>query len=276
MERLAEFFTAAREREHARLRRARGEPRPWTTDQVFQAWRFCNVRREDDKTTVWFRDQVRAHLTGAKVVDATVAFRWFNRIETGERVKDLLLNGWNGAEARRRLEGVEPLVTGAYIIKTPNGKNKLDGVLWCIDRARGPLWAKQHQWGTSLREAWLDLREMPYLGSFMAYEIVSDLRWTDVLRNATDINSWAAAGPGCARGLGWVVSGAPNVYNYHSEQGQKEMLRVMRIILDASRDEQHWPASWEAWEMREVEHWACEFDKYQRVANGGTLKRRFS
>jgi hypothetical protein len=38
---------------------------------------------------------------------------WFCRMETGERIKDLLLNGWNTQEARRRLAGVRPLVTGA-------------------------------------------------------------------------------------------------------------------------------------------------------------------
>ena len=59
------------------------------------------------------------------VVEATVIFRWFNLIGTGERVKDLLLTGWDSAEARRRLTGVTPLVTGAYQIKNNNRMTKL-------------------------------------------------------------------------------------------------------------------------------------------------------
>ena len=127
-----EFFTTARERERIRLRRMAGELAPWTDDPVFRDWRFCNVYREHDRTTEWFHREVRCHLNGLAVVEATVIFRWFNLIETGERIKDLLLTGWNSEEARRRLTGVRPLVTGAYQIKTFNGMDKLEGALRAI------------------------------------------------------------------------------------------------------------------------------------------------
>ena len=45
------FFEFCKERENIRLKRERGEPGPWTTDEVFQNGRFLNVFREDDRGT---------------------------------------------------------------------------------------------------------------------------------------------------------------------------------------------------------------------------------
>jgi len=127
-----QYFAAAREREAIRRRRAAGEPPPWTQDKALAEWRFCNVFREHDKTTVWFREEVRKHLDGVRAVEATAIFRWFNRIEVGELIKDLLLNGWNAREARKRLRKVVPVTNAAYMVNTPVGLAKLDGVLECV------------------------------------------------------------------------------------------------------------------------------------------------
>lgn len=135
-----QFFATARERYKIKLRRDAGHPWPWTTSPVFQEWRFTNVHREDDKTTVWFRDHVRNPLSELyrrepqpanyrQIIESTIIFRWFTRITTGEHVLDLLLNGWDYATAKDRLKDVHPVVTGAYMIKTINDLNKLEGIL---------------------------------------------------------------------------------------------------------------------------------------------------
>jgi hypothetical protein len=257
------FLATARERERIRLHRLAGESAPWTVDPIFRDWYFCNVHREHDKTTRWFRQEVRDHLDGLAVVEATVNFRFFNLISTGERILDLLLGGWNSAAARERLADVHPLVTGAYQIKTHNGMSKLEGQLLAIDTAKPMLARMVPRWGRTLRAAHTDLKTIPCLGPFLAYEIVSDLRWTPVLANATDILSWACAGPGASAGLGLVARGERDVYSRTSDRDQMAMRDLMQELLAMSRDEEYWPQAWRVWEMREVEHWACEFAKYE-------------
>lgn len=271
-----QFFATARERERIRLRRMAGESAPWTDDPIFRDWRFCNVRRENDRTTEWFHREVRRHLYGLAVVEATVIFRWFNLIETGERIKDLLLHGWNTEEARRRLVGVHPIVTGAYQIKTFNGMDKLEGALKAVDLARPLLARMVPRWGGTLRAAWRDLQQPPCIGPFLAYEIVSDLRWTPVLLNAIDILTWACAGPGATEGLGLIARGDRRTYNRTSERDQLAMRDLMQALLAMSRDEAFWPQDWKLWEMREVEHWSCEFAKYETARGGERLKRRYT
>lgn len=269
-----DYFATARERERIRILREAGKPAPWTEDPIFRAWRFTNIHREHDKTTTWFREHVRSKLDGLAVVEATLIFRWFNRIETGEIVKDLLLGGWDRQEAERRLTNVQPLVTGAYMIKSPAGLSKLQGLLNCIDGARLLLPA-QPVW-SGLQEAWNALLVIPYLGPFLCHEIVTDLRWTPVLAHAHDVNTWSNCGPGATRGMGCVVAGDPGVFNRGSARDQATMLDAMIELLAMSKDNRYWPQAWTPWELHEVEMWACEYFKYHSAQAGHRLKRKYS
>lgn len=273
---LDEFFRLARERYSIKLKKDAGAKRPWTNDEVLRDWRFCNVFREDDTTTAWFREHIRGPLAESKkVLFATVAFRWFNRISTGEILKDLLLGKWSTPEARKRLAGVAPVVTGAYIINTPIGYTKCEGVLRSIEGFRKLEAQLQRPW-TTLEEATQRLQLAPYLGRFMSYEVATDLRHTSLLRDAPDVGTWASAGPGCARGLGWTMYGDPKVFNYGSDAHQRRMQLAMQAVLRASRDPKHWPGEWPLWEMREVEHWSCEVWKYVNTRfYNGRLKQRY-
>ena len=47
----ASFIRLAREREEIRRRREAGQSWPWTSDPILQAYKFCNVRREDDRVS---------------------------------------------------------------------------------------------------------------------------------------------------------------------------------------------------------------------------------
>lgn len=285
----APFFAMARERYRIKLRRDAGQKPPWTEDEVFRDWRFCNIFREDDRTTIWFRENVREPLSELarsyafsktreliylRIIEATVAFRAFNRIETGEIVKDLLLDGWNSDEAHERLKDVRPIVTGAYMIKSPTGLNKLNGILENIDGVFEGLPRLVSLWMFSLEESWKDLKQLPGLGPFTAYEVITDLRWTPVLEHAVDKMHWTNAGPGCAHGLGTIL-GDRKQFNKNSREEQKEMLDMMRVLLEISQENKNWSADWPPWEMREVEHTLCEYDKYVRAWDGEQLKRRY-
>ena len=272
---LADFFATARERERIRLSREAGQPAPWTEDPILANFYFCNVRREDDRTTRWLRELttelMARNATASHIIKAVTGFRWFNRIETGERIRHILLKqGWNEAGVRKALAGGGQLWSGAYIIMPAPGKAmpKMDGVCACMAALDSQAVARVASGRDSLEQTWLKLREYPGMGPFMAYEVISDLRWTMVLRGATDIHSWANPGPGCVRGLQWVFEEKFNRTNPRT-------LAAMRDLLAHSRREEHWPADWPAWEMREVEHWLCEYDKIRRGRQGSHLKRRY-
>lgn len=280
-DRVDEFFAYARERESIRIRREQqGQKPPWTDDLVLQRYRFCNVFREDDATTRWFRLHVRGPMKDRHdVIFATMCFRMFNRAQTGQvLLEERLFTDWGARirlpETRARLLALKPLVTGAYMMKTPANMNKLDGTIYIINqfwRDRCKLFtffsASRHG-SKSLQEAHAHLMQYEYIGSFHAYEFVTDLAHTWALEGAPDIYHWASPGPGAKRGIYRVFGEYTN--------DQDKQLKYMRHLLLCSAEHKYWPQNWRQWTMREVEHTLCEFDKYDRTKQGqGRPKQLF-
>lgn len=283
---ITRFFRYARARHEIYLKRQAGAPKPWTKDPILSKYRFTNVFRELDKTTVWFRQHVRDVLRDRpEVLLATVLFRLLNRIEVGEAIFSQLNlhlgdadTAWDeylsNGDIRAIKRGVRaclprgPYVTGAYIISSPRGYSKLDGVLKIVDtfnkKSGWRHWVDNDPAGNecTLEAAWEFFREQPYFGPFHSYEIVTDLRHTALLDRAPDINSWANPGPGARRGLNRVHGRDVRDKSARRAQLIEEMRELLKLV---NTTEKAWPFQWGKWEMREVEHTLCEFDKYERV-----------
>jgi len=259
------------ERENIRLQKEVSKlPPPWTNDPILREFKFCQVFREDDRTTRWFKTHIREPLYYSEdVLMATVIFRWFNLIGTGRTLleHDLLCN-WDREKAIKEITKQSKWVTGAYIIKTPNGMDKVTGVSECISHMwndRKFLINKIYQ-KKSLETTWNLLRDYPYMGPFMAYEVVTDLRHTYLLNGAEDVLTWANAGPGAMRGLN-RLTGRELGYSKRSHDWVGEMKELYKEVQTKlpvhilNRNEM-------AYEMREIEGGLCEFDKYSRILKG--------
>jgi len=296
---LERFLYWIRERHQVYLRRRAGKPKPWTDDEVLQKFFFTNPYRENDKVTQWFRTHIREPLRDdPRVLFATVAFRWFNLPATADVLmgtKDGVRDGfrtnllveWDPKEARLRLEGRSPIFTGAYMINSPAGEPKLTAILRRITNvweARKELLQNvepEHPTindpgaSCSMEAVHRRLTAFDGLGGFMAYEIVCDLRYTYLLENAPDKLTWCNPGPGCARGLLRIAGeDFPKGNNATSPPLPKDWLERMKTLLQVVR--QRLPKM-PPFEMREIEHSLCEYDKYERaLAEDGKMKRRYA
>ena len=185
-------------------------------------------------------------------------------------VENNLLSKWRKANAIREITKQPKWITGSYIIKTPDGMDKVTGVSECIShiwKARESILDRLHESlakdQSSLEETWLILRDYPYMGPFMAYEVVTDLRHTYLLENANDIMTWANAGPGAMRGLN-RLTGRPLDYSKRSHpwcEEMRDLFEQVKKILAPSiifRNGANY-------ELREIEGGLCEFDKYSRI-----------
>ena len=273
------------ERQRIYRARERGEPPPWTRDPILQRYRFTNVFREQDAVTVWFRENIRERLRDSPhALFATILFRWFNRIDTGEHLLRLVRNpitNWNAESVEgclRQWRPFGPWTTGSYRINGGPGE-KLHGVVSCIDRA----WQRIAELEDAILEdgtlegATRILTTVPYLGGFMAYEVACDLRYTAMLELAPDKRTWANVGPGARRGIARLVGWdgeeswpARLLTDEHCVEKMRWLLaRARERLPKASPD----PA-WRRLELREIEHSLCEFDKYERARLGQGRPRR--
>ena len=266
MEPIERFFWWMEERHRIFLKKDMGLPRNhWTDDEILKTYRFTNPFRENDKTTVWFRKNMRDPLNGDDtVVMATIIFRWFNLIETGQTLLDHNLHvQWEPEIARREIKQQSKYITGGYIIKSPDGMDKVDGLIWCINQVwdhRASLIQSIHD--NNLRGSWEYLMQFPYQGAFMAYEIITDLRHTHMLNRADDIYTWANAGPGAMRGLN-RIHGRELTFKSRKHDFNAEMQELLKVAPQYTID-----GFLPRLEMRDIEHSLCEFDKYERVRNG--------
>lgn len=305
------FFAYARERHRVYLARERGDPPPWTYDPILRQYRFTCVFRELDRTTLWFRDNVREKLRAEpECLLATVFFRWFNRITTGEvlfnqlqfPLESVATTAWqqfklfgDTSHARSALLASYPdgpWVTGSYMIRSPNDMTKLDGILHlCAEfwkmTVHGVGWRQtaqhmlDHPGEVTMEGFTRWLQQTPGQGPFLAYEVACDLQHTDLLCRAPDIMTWANVGPGALRGLNRIhgrINPNPRKpsHKYRTNLSEAQALDEMRELLSMSRIEGNWLQAWGVWDMRTVEHNLCESDKHNRVRLGeGTPRQLF-
>ena len=80
-EELDTFVYWIKERHKVHKKRLKGLEPPWSEDAVMNGVFFTNPYRENDKATIWFRENVRDPLRDVdSVIFATILFRRINSI----------------------------------------------------------------------------------------------------------------------------------------------------------------------------------------------------
>ena len=252
------------ERWNIHRRRQAGQKPPWTTDPVLAKYKFCNVRREDDRVTRWVADWLRSHADRPHLWFAAYVARTVNNPASLE------LAGWPVPWRPKKFIRVlrakqargEPVRSNAYCISSWITKFG-DLPLAMADRALTPAWEARNKIGheTTCSEFYAALRTLPNCGPFMAAQTVADVKWWPPLRSASDWATFAAPGYGSARGLNRYI-GRPPKTPWQDAVWHQELLRVRKEVLPQL------PTALRKLDAQNVEHALCEFDKYERAASG--------
>lgn len=253
------------EREKIRERKDAGEPKPWTIDKIFQTYKFCNVERENDRVTIWIRENWREPYMGhPNLWFAMVVARLFNWPPTLELIGfpegnfRHHIEDWREKLKKYREEG-NKVFTGAYLVST-NGVS-MDKIDYILDRVLTNIWLKGRgpNEGDLLQYYWKFLNGFDGIGSFMAGQIVADLKYTPLLDQASDWWTFAPLGPGSRRGLNRFYGRKLNQY-VHQDAAQVVEFREIQALIE---DKLGWllPA-------HDIQNCCCEVDKYLRVKYG--------
>jgi hypothetical protein len=283
--RVAQLFAYMIERDRIRLRRAAGEPPPWTDDPVLRDNSFTNVRRSDDRTTRrlltgFYGPNAPAARPGDVLFNCTIA-RFFGQADAVIEI------GWQNAfevdrviEVARVLDSQHRLFTGAYVI-TNNGQrgSKVDFV---CRHVLARLWPRRDRIAEAAlsENGWQflvgQLRQVPGLGGtgFMAKEVAQDfmlaMNWTP-----RDRDTFTPVGKGARRGLNRLHGrSVDHKTTSTSATDERRFLQEVRELFAIRH--QHLPADFVELQLHDIQFNLCELDKYLRVAMGeGKAKRRF-
>lgn len=268
---------------------------PLTDDPVLQRFRFCNVFRELDRVTVWIRRNIREpfadHPDLWMMLAIARTINWPDTLQflMNRGVVKCDFNAWPNSREAAGLphlafspealgnaldfwrERGEKVYTGAYMIRAESNPNA-EWYRWTKQQyvARivlGRLWEDRDVWALehyySMENSWKVFQQPRYIGwgPFMAYQVCVDLRHTRYLRDAPDINSWAALGPGSRRGLN-RLAGRPVDFPLSQAQGLEEMVSLWE------QQEAH-RAPWvPAIDLSDIQNSLCEVDKLLRARRG--------
>jgi hypothetical protein len=272
------------ERHSIYLRRASGLPAPWTEDPILSQYKFCNIFRELDRTTVWIRKHVREPFADHEHLWFMVVLaRFFNRADCLEYLIQKAWpadDRWSAKKCLRVLSsyaasGNPVLNPNAYQVYAHNvaGTSKLEFILNNTIRS---IWkdrkkiARELETCSSCAYANSIFKRYEGIGSFLSAQFIYDLMYTRYLIHATDRDTWAGCGKGSMRGLNRILQlpierkvGSLNIAGDHE-------IRAAQLI--EIRSKIRWPNKWPKLSLRDVENILCEFSKYERAKEGGHLQ----
>jgi hypothetical protein len=261
-----------RERERIRERREAGKPPPWSEDELFQKFRFCNADVQNDRTSRVIFDLVTRPFAGHPgVIVALAVCRFVNSPEVITAICETLAP----FNAERFLAIMtERAARGASVegkaYRIPGGRRGERKAGSLVRELFIPLSAAVEQVrprpGDTCATVFERLRRFKYLDAgFITAQIVRDAKQVGPLRQADDWMSFVWPGPGSQRGanrlLGWTKKA-----DIDYRRPEAEWRELFNQIVDIARprvavdgivlDNQSWQNA------------LCETDKYLRFLSG--------
>jgi hypothetical protein len=258
------------ERESIRIKKEAGAAKPWTDDVILQKYRFCNVRRMDDKVSRWLLDNWYIPNKDHKniILAATLA-RQLNNPESLTAIGFPTV--WNPEKAAKilaaRANNGAKNFSGAYMITGTLGGTKVEQI---IHKVATPIYKTRPAIDTTSIEKSVKLL-LPYAGfsTFIAGQVVADLRWA-MAGLWGDRNTWAAIGPGSRRGMN-RLHGRPIDQPLKQEEFTRKLVALMSFMKKSLP-----PAISKRLEAIDYQNCLCEFDKYVRTMLGeGKPKQKY-
>lgn len=210
------YWRFAAMRQEVFFNKLKNVPPPWTSDPILNTYKFCNAYRVSDRVSQYLIKNViydeNKSQNEEEVLFRILLFKIFNKIETWEYLESKI--GDYITLSNFDLEGYSNILQEAmnigYVIYT-------SAYMSCASKEFG--YDKKHQnhlalidkmvvkdrvinrivKAKSLEEIFHILESYPLLGKFMAYQLATDINYSEVIN--FDENSFTIAGPGAERGI---------------------------------------------------------------------------
>lgn len=255
------------------MRRVQGVPAPWTDDPVLASHRFTNAYRASDRVSQYLIRNVlyKGEQSVEELFFRTLLFKFFNRIDTWERLEERLgTPTWRGFAFERYARVLDAMMnarqtvySAAYIMPSPpfgnarKHRNHLRLLEHMIrDGAPGRVAAAR-----SLREVFEIIRGYPSLGDFLAFQFTIDLNYSAIVDFSE--MEFVVAGPGARDGIRKCFVDTAGI----DEAG---IIRAVAEIADAefSRLGLSFSSLWgRQLQLIDCQNLFCEVDKYARVVH---------
>lgn len=279
------YWRFAVERQAIFFRRIKKTLGPWTQDAILQKYKFTNAYRASDRVSQYLIRRVIYQGDPAieEVFFRIILFKLFNKIETWEMLirelgtlcyRNYSFKKYNQVLSQAMLGG-NTIYSAAYIMPSGNStfgyarkhSNHLKLLeVMMKDRAYDQI---VHAHNMSL--AFETLRSYPTIGDFLAYQLVTDLTYSE-LTNFSEME-FVVPGPGaksgikkCFKSLGGLTE--PEIILRVTKRQNEEFERLGLSFQDLGG---------RPLQLIDCQNLFCEVDKYARLAHpkvAGHSKRK--
>lgn len=244
---------------------------PLTDDAILMQYKFCNAYRVLDRVSQYLiKEVIYKDFSPEDMIFRIVLFKIFNLPSTWEELErnfaPISIKTFNFEKFSKvlsKLKEKQPIYNNAYIScanKVFGFQNKHDNHLKLIEKmfledrvAQKLLNCKNMEEGYRL------LLNYPLIGSFMAYQLVTDINYSDAVNWRE--NEFTVAGPGAQRGIKKVFSKFTSYEDVIIECYCKQREEFARLNLDFKFLGSH------ELQYIDIQNLFCEFDKYCRQSH---------
>lgn len=208
------YWYFAWERQNIFWKKLNGEEAPWTDDNILQQYKFCNSYRVNDRVSQYLLKNVIYNgniYEDEDMLFRIILFKLFNKEATWELLVnefgDITLKGFNFERYSKvlneaTLKGVK-IYNDAYIScanKAFGYDRKHDNHLALLNKMfNEDKIASKIKACKTMKEAFDIIKSYPLIGNFMAYQLVTDINYSEVVDWRED--EFTVAGPGSLRGI---------------------------------------------------------------------------
>ena len=208
------YWYFAWERQNIFWKKLNGEEAPWTDDYILQQYKFCNSYRVNDRVSQYLLKNVIYNeniYEDEDMLFRIILFKLFNKEATWEllvnefgniTLKEFNFEIYSKVLNEATLKGVK-IYNDAYIScanKAFGYDRKHDNHLALLNKMfNEDKIASRIKSCKTMKEAFDIIKSYPLIGNFMAYQLVTDINYSEVVDWRED--EFTVAGPGSLRGI---------------------------------------------------------------------------
>ena len=267
------YWYFAYERQNIFIKKKNGEKPPWTNDKILQEYKFCNSYRVNDRVSQYLLKNVIYNgrdYSKEDMLFRILLFKLFNKESTWEllikNLKDIKLKDFDFLKCSEILNDAiskkESIYNDAYIscaTKAFGYERKHENHLALLNKIFNVDKSyKKILEAKTMQEAFNILKTYPLIGNFMAYQLVTDINYSDIVN--WQESEFTMAGPGAIRGIKKCFIDKGNLSN-------EDIIRYMyenqnyefkRLNLDFKKIKDR------PLQLIDCQNIFCELDKYCR------------
>ena len=269
------YWYFAYERQNIFIKKKNGEQAPWTGDLILRDYKFCNSYRVNDRVSQYLLKNVIYNgkkYSNEDMLFRILLFKLFNKESTWELLEneiiDIKLSTFDFDKYSNVLENTilngNAIYNDAYIScankafgydRKHNNHLALLKQIFLLDKSHIKILEAK-----TMEEAFNIIKTYPLIGNFMAYQLVTDINYSDIVDWSE--MEFTIAGPGSERGIKKCFESIngytkEDIIKYMCHNQEKEFKRLgLNFIRIGDRPLQY----------IDCQNIFCELDKYCREA----------